>query len=512
MEKQLKTIALSALSIVGIGLVTEIATASTLRIGDTISLGSTNKFNASNYNLDPELAFLSESSSELLASLAPSIVAKSNQQNLNNFNKIQVQQTIATSRTPTKELDLQNVNYYQNLVEPNSDQINLIQTRKLLGTEPSPELASQVANTNLDIPQPTALIASSGLLEVTSQQNTNVIRFPKSLLAVIILLIGWRGYYFLKSLGKSGDGGIIENLKDKYGNPKVPENAITLHNRYFKQLLSLGQKVEKIEGEKFGSQEFMLCLKLRQQVNNGTEEYQGIKESIQYLEVAIATQSSFLKLEQTESRYRSRKQQEFYNFVAETIAEDLDKDVFRNALKRKLAEIVPLLNSEEGRTALQSYIKEITKISEHNLGLKLFTLFKQHKVTNFALLVKVADIVNKIQPEELLCKNNLVVKILENYDVFENLAPIINIPENRISPETFATILQYMGLVRRQGNAMEDFERLSTSLKKWHKPYKSLMTVRQQYPESEYRLPEEFVAKAPGINIFKKYEPYIFDN
>ncbi len=557
MEKQLRTITLTILSLLSIGLSTEVATASTLFMGKNSSLNSENSLKIADYNLASELSFLSASSNEMLTNLSQINSVERSDLKFNPLDKIQVaqgslQQELAAKK-PNSDLatttdgnfltsallseiqGLQAANYYemsasqvsstsivganeinqsiqgryQNLVESDSAQMNLLLTRKLLAAEPSPELANQAGNTNLVAQQQLALLTSGGLLETIPQKNQNVVRFPKSLLAVILLLIGWRGYYVLKALG---NGGIFENLLDKYGNPQVPENAVALHNRNFKQLTSLGSKVAKIAKEKFGSEEFMLYLKLRQQVEKGVDEYKNINQSIQYLEVAIATQSSFLKLEQTESRYRSRKQQEFYNFVAETVAEDLDKDVFRNTLKRKLAEIVPLLNSEEGRTALQSYIKEITKISQHNLGLKLFSLFKQHNVTNFTILAKVADIVKKIQAEDLLTQNNLVVIILENYDVFENLAPIIDIKEDRVSPETFAILMQYMGLVHRHENAMSEFASLSKGLKQWHKPYKSLMTIRQQYPESEYRLPQEFVDKIPGMQIFKKYEKYIFDN
>ncbi len=404
---------------------------------------------------------------------------------------------------------------YQGVVEPETEQLSLLAARKLLISTDN-ELSAEFNSGAVDMAQmqeTMALLQSQGWIEAIPTQQKETIRFPLPLTVGIFLLIAWRAYYivvpFLKALGYSIDKGIGEELREKYGSPKVPDNAISLHDRTFKQLRSLAYKAEKIASEKFGSEEFMLYVRLKQQVEQGIAEYKTIGESIKLLEVAIAAQSSFLKIESTELRFRSRKQQEFYRFVADNLEDNIDKDEFRNKIKRKLAEIIPLLNSEEGRAALQSYLKEVNQISQHTLGLKLLALFKKYQLADFTILRTISDIVKQLEARDLLSHNGLIVLILEHLEVFEKLAPIIGISEQENSPETYAKMMQYMGLVHRHETAYHDFTRLIKILKKWQKPYKSLLAIRNEYTADKYRLPPEFTKDIPGLAVFKKYEKYL---
>ena len=68
-------------------------------------------------------------------------------------------------------------------------------------------------------------------------------------------------------------------MLEKFGNSKVPDNAISLHDRTFREVRSLAYKAEKITTEKFGNEEFMLYVRLKQQVE------QGIKNTKQLVRV-----------------------------------------------------------------------------------------------------------------------------------------------------------------------------------------------------------------------------------
>ena len=149
---------------------------------------------------------------------------------------------------------------------------------------------------------------------------------------------------------------VIRNRKKS-----LPDEIITLHKKTLNKVTSLARKIEKIDDEKFQDREFIIYIKQRNKIEQGFRKREPICLSIRYLEVGLIAQSSFLQLEQTELKYRSRKQQDFYNFVANSITDDVDKNVFRSQVKRKLAEIMPLVHTEEGRTALQSYLKEVEK-------------------------------------------------------------------------------------------------------------------------------------------------------
>ena len=297
--------------------------------------------------------------------------------------------------------------------------------------------------------------------------------------------------------------------KSKFSKPKVPDSIIDLHKKYFRKLLNFGNKATRIDDEKFGKEEFKIYFNLRHKVEAETAGYEKIGQSIKYLEVAIAAQSSYIKLESTELRYRSRKQQAFYEFVTSNIRDEIDKDEFRTLVKKKLAEVAPLIASEEGRNALKSYLKEINKIAEHDLGLKLLALFKKYQLADFTILRKVADIVERVNAQDVISEQNLTVIVLENYDTLKKLAPIIEIAEEDISPETFTKILQFMGLITRHGTAYNKFQDLLKVLRKWQEPSESLKLLREQYSKEKYQLPEEFTASIPGQETYSKYAKYL---
>ncbi|HHP7232184.1 MAG TPA: hypothetical protein ACFCUY_15155 [Xenococcaceae cyanobacterium] len=399
------------------------------------------------------------------------------------------------------------INKYQDLVDLDEEQLSMLAARYLLLSDDN-EIGAEFNSNTLDAEQmqeAIALLQSQGYIEAIPTRQSETIKFPLPLTVAICLLIAWRGYYIvvpiLKALGYSFDQSI--------DNSKLPEKALLLHERTFKEIRNLAYKAEKIASEKFGNEEFILYIQLRKQVEQSSGEYQTIGESIKLLEVAIAAQSSFLKIEATELRFRSRKQQEFYRFVIDNLESNITKDEFRNKITQKLAEIIPLLNSEQGKAALQSYLQEVNQISQHGLGLKLLGLFKKYQLADFTILRTISDIVKQLEAKDLLDHKQLVILILEHLEVFEKLAPIIGISERENSPNTYAKMMQYMGLVYRYETAYNDFVRLIKLLKQWQKPYNTLLAIRNEYPAKQYRLPKEFSLDIPGIAVFKKYEKYL---
>ena len=405
--------------------------------------------------------------------------------------------------------------HYDSFLEENIDSIGLIESQKVLkeqgllediypdnSEKNSQEISSFLAEDNPWI----------GNMLGEGQAHQQI---PRSIIYSLILLFGMWSIPTLGFMSKKfifGEEGIVEDLQNKFGKPQVPEGTIFLHDRAFKDLEKIAQKICRINSEKFGNDEFLLFVKIKQAIKNKIEEYQVLNDRAELLKVAIAAQSSFLRIEQTELRFRSRHQQEFYQFVVDSLNQDLDKAKFRDRVKRKLAEIIPLLNTEEGRDALQSYLKEIDKISKHKLGLKLLSLFKKYQLADFTILKRVSDIVNQFKGHDLLAAKKLVSFVIDDYEIFEKLGPIIGISESENSPETYANILQYTGLIFRHEKSYEKFQQLIKALKKWQKPYKNITLIRQEYQASEYRLPKEFYQEIPGINTYKKYEQFLENN
>lgn len=383
---------------------------------------------------------------------------------------------------------------YQSLIEEDTEQIGLIESHQLLQSE---GLVKQATATTVN--------SSSG--------EPAFLTFPQPIILGLLLLLSLRllhiFYPLFGSAGKIFKEETVENFRDKYGKPKLSESTAFLHDRAFKLLEDLARQAQQIDSEKFGIEEFLLFYKIKKSIKQGIEEYKKLDYSGELLKIAIAAQNSFLKIEQTELRFRSYKQQEFYLFIEDYLTQDIDKKCFRNLVESKLTEIIPLLNTEEGKQALQEYLKEIKIISKHELGLKLLSLFKKYQLADYATLRKVSDITSRLEGRDLLASKNLVVLVIENYETFEKIGPIIGIAEAESSPDVYAKLLQYIGLNYRYQNSFAQFERLLKILKEWEKPYQTIVALRQEYNSSNYRLSKEFFQPIPGLNVYKKYEQYI---
>lgn len=105
--------------------------------------------------------------------------------------------------------------------------------------------------------------------------------------------------------------------------------------------------------------------------------------------------------------------------------------------------------------------------------------------------------------------NDLVSPVLENYESFEKLGPIIGISAAESTPQAYAKILQVIGLTNRHGKAYLEFAQLVALLKKWEKPYKAISLVRQEYTEDKYSIPAEFKEDIPGISVYQRYAEYL---
>jgi hypothetical protein len=432
----------------------------------------------------------------------------------------QLSKAAGTSKADKINQDIQERT--QGLVE-GDEKISLVEAQKILKSTDN-EIGAEFNAGDLDnidkepLEQTVAVLQSQGVAGNILDVDNGSVDFPKPIFLVILLLTSSPIILMFVALGVSFteaiNEGFLDDLKDKFGKPKVPEGSVFLHNRSFTKISDIALKAVKINDEKFGTEEFLFYVKIKHNIRKGGEEYQQLNNRVELLRAAILAQKSFLRLEQTELRYRSRKQQEFYRFVADNISDssdNIDKQAFNNKVKKKQAEILPLITTEEGRAALDSYVKEINVISQYDLGLKLLALFKQYELADFSILKTVSDIVETLQAKDLLTAKNLVSLVIENYEVFEKLSPILSISKAESSPAVYARILQIIGLIERHADAYIKFGQLVELLKKWDKLHQSIAMVRQAYTSDKYTIPQEFKEKIPGLNVYQKYGKYLID-
>ncbi len=67
---------------------------------------------------------------------------------------------------------------------------------------------------------------------------------------------------------------------------------------------------------------------------------------------------------------------QFYQFVAEQLAENPAPETFPMAISQKLAEILHQVKKHEGRDGLQCYLIELNYLADNPLDLDLFPSFK----------------------------------------------------------------------------------------------------------------------------------------
>ena len=301
------------------------------------------------------------------------------------------------------------------------------------------------------------------------------------------------------------------NYQKKFGKPQVPERPLNLHNNALKEVKKLGKSAERINDDKFTSEKFKLLIKIKVNVSKGIEGYPELNYKVELLRAAILAQKSFLKLEATEIRYRSRKQQEFYQYVTEHLEDEIDKVAFAEKIKQKREEILPLINSAQGKEAIESYAKEIDALSKHELGLKLLALFKKFELKDFSIIKDVSDVVEGLRGCDLTTPKNLIATVKEYYDLFQKIAPILGISQEEQSAGTYARILQVVALIHRHGKAYLQFKELITVLRKWEHSHETVTTIREQFSPQEYSLPSEFKEDIPGKSTYQKYAEYLAD-
>ena len=294
--------------------------------------------------------------------------------------------------------------------------------------------------------------------------------------------------------------------------PEVPELVEIVHNREMSAVGIFAKKAESIDSDKFSGQEFLMFVKMKYCLARGIEEYAGLDQSIKLLQGAIEAKNSYLTLDQTEFRYRSSKQQDFYQYVESLLASDYeDKAAFQARVAEKLLSTLPQVKTEEGKIALKAYQSELERLADYELGLKLLSLFKTYQLADYSVLRTISDILETFREKQTLDYSSLVVLVISKYEVFEKLKNIIGVADNKNKPETYARMMQYIALAYRHGKSYAQFAELLQVMRQWYLPYRAILDIRQRYPRSSFKLPKQFSEDIPGVAIYDKYRKSLTD-
>jgi hypothetical protein len=301
-----------------------------------------------------------------------------------------------------------------------------------------------------------------------------------------------------------------QHLISSFYKPPVPEGMAFVHHREWEQIEPLAKQVISIDREKFTSKEFITYLKVRMHLLQGEgQEMHALQRSAKLLRAALAAKRYFEQIWQVEMRYLSSKQQEIYRFVDELLSQKIYNDAFRQQLQEKVEKTLPDVKSEEGKKALQSYLTALSGLSEYEFGLELLQLFKQYQLADYVVLRTVDELLNKLKRVDLTDERVVKPDIMVHFDAFEQLAPIIQMPRNKIDPESFTALVHFMVLEVKHQSSYGEFKQLTTVLEKWVKPFQRLIEIRADYDPKNYRLPQEFYLPVPGQAVYQKYEALI---
>lgn len=306
-----------------------------------------------------------------------------------------------------------------------------------------------------------------------------------------------------------GNQSITQIVMSIFHKPDVPEDQIFLHNRAFEQVKEIAPLAWAIDNERFGNPEFALFVRISRYLANNVEDYEGLNHSAKLFKVAINTKDSFLSIEQTELRFCSSAQQEFYKSIFQLLEQDITAEYFRDEVRARLAQYVEYVQSEEGKNALYSYSKALDNISEEELGLNLLYKFKRWDLSDFSILRKISDIVDSFRTKELHELKGFKVQVTVNYDLFEQLGEIIELPKKKRQPTNYALLLQYITLMQKHQGAYQQFQQLLGLLKRWEKPFQTVATIREEYKHTEYNQPPDLLKEIPGLNLYLKYKNYL---
>jgi hypothetical protein len=380
-------------------------------------------------------------------------------------------------------------------------------------TEDSLPTESTAADANRQIQKfnPIQSTVAPGSTAVNAGQYTFVV--PTYAAMIVAVVVGGVALFPVVSLllnakkaAKLEQESFLAKFGSRFRKPPVLESDKFLHQRNFDKLSQITNQAENLNADKFGNTEFMVFFKIKSYIARSIDEYANLDNVIDMLSVAVSAQHSFLTIDSTESRYCSSGQQELYKFVNGLLTQDLDPTVFQESVARKFQEVLPLLKTEEGKIALEAYVKEVSKISNNPLGLRLLLLFKKYQLDDYSTLRSVSNTIAQLDSEDLLNIDSLLLLVMVKYDVFEKLGPIVGIEDKYNRPETYSKMLQYIGLKSRHESSYQKFQEFLTLLKQWETHYKSVVNVRQKYTADAYRLPKEFNAEVPGFALHEKYK------
>ncbi|MDJ0660304.1 MAG: hypothetical protein QNJ42_12560 [Crocosphaera sp.] len=289
----------------------------------------------------------------------------------------------------------------------------------------------------------------------------------------------------------------------------INPDIIIKHNQALDKTNTLQIMAQALEHKRFRERDFVLLLQVKNKFAEGLNEYKGLNSYLRLFQVAIEAKNSFLAIEQIELLHRSSKQQSFYQLVFHLLEQHMSNERFYQFIHQELTEVLPKIKTEKGKKALECYVNALDSLTHKDeLGLKLLYLFKKYQLSNYSILQKASNVVEVLQEQDIKNSGSLLKIVKKNNKIFEKLGRILEIPEEKNTPLTYASMLQYIVLKSKYSKVYCQFQKLIEVLGTWNKFYKTVESIRRQHPWNKYRQPQDFKKKLVMLDLYKKYHHY----
>ncbi len=417
-----------------------------------------------------------------------------------------IQETIKKGADPINQ-DLEK--RYRGIVEEAQlkDKITLFESQKLI------EQFEKTGQMDLNlIRQSMAAKKQLGMVEAP-QATWSETLMPYAPAAGLVVLLGFlvwlqtiNAYHKLYQ-AVLGNDGLYQTFLEKIGKakPKVSASDVFLHNKAFNELRVLARAAIAADNERFSQQEFLLFSKIQFLFTHQIKEYAGLPEYLQAFKAVLEAQKSCVVLSQLEMSCQGSKQQAFYQFVNQEVLELEDGEQIQQIITARLQEVSPQVMTEEGRLKLAAYVQEIVSLLAYPQAIDFYRQFKTTALDRLQSIHKIASVISTLKEESVIDLTTMIRLTMEYYDDFEVMAEMIDLPEDRRSPDTYGRMIQYLGLNYRYQDAYPKYQILLQKLQQWYKPYQSVSQIRRAHPPESYRQPEEFSHSIPGLALFLKY-------
>jgi hypothetical protein len=287
---------------------------------------------------------------------------------------------------------------------------------------------------------------------------------------------------------------------------KVAESDLRKHRTSLTNLKFLVQKAELLDSEKFQNNEFSMFSKIKTYIAHNVYEYTDLNIIVDLINVALDAQKSFASIYQIESQYHSKVQKEFYESVGTLLVdESIDRLHFKKLVLQQAEAVCLLIKSDEGKNAISTYAIEIAKVSDHDFGISLLRLFKKNHMSDYALIGKLGESIDRLEGTDLVDLDGLMLLVLEKSNVFDKIGAVLDLKEEANSPDTHRKVLQFIGLKKRYQASYAKFQDLLATVKEFHRYYQTISEIREKYPAKSYHLPVEFTVELPGLKLYNKY-------